>query len=386
MFDFIKAMFSGTKSQNRERKEAKPNSITENYIEVLKTSDYNEGAQAAAIEQLVAEQEMPPAELNLPAADLTLPSERELPTAQLDLPTYELDEPTQNTISNSSSTDSTSNAETISEIDADNYLLGDLASARKQRANQTRKAALQYWSKGLQKYRSRRNQRKANGTTGESINYFDVLRDEPMLRQVELHHPGMPIEQLNLNKFVHESMKGKMVSEFVLRSLKLIRQQKESGVSPEWFNDTTNGALERDMHQRTLRDMFSAWEAEGVMTTADVDQLLEHFEEIFQHNEKDAEKEDRDSYNRWLLNVAEDASASDDILWLLVEDENPDVRFCLAENYNIDQNILKALSEDENPYVAHRAKRTLMRLQNTAGRVVDREFGAGDGSRNRKTG
>lgn len=117
---------------------------------------------------------------------------------------------------------------------------------------------------------------------------------------------------------------------------------------------------------------------------SEVDEVLTHFEELF---EQTKEEENEESYRRWLLSVAEDATASDDILWLLVEDPNPDVRFCLAENYNIDPAMLKALSEDENPYVAHRAQKTLMRLQSQAGQVVDHDFGSGESNnRFRKSG
>lgn len=365
--------------------------VESNDIEVLRTSDYNEGSGKAAIEQLVADQEIPPAELDLPAADLTLPNEQELPTAALDLPTFEVDEPSTPVM------EEVASDEVVEE--SDNYLLGDLEGARKQREMQTRKAGIQYWSEGLAKYRPRSERIAADGTTG-TANYFDVLREEPMLRQVELQRPGMAIDQLNLAKFMNNSLKGKLVSEFVLRSMRLIREQQENGMVPEWTGDTTSGALARDMHQKTLRDMFNAYEAqmrlqstssnpmevsEGSdeeLTASEIDELLQHFAEIFQHVQEDDNKE---SYNRWLLNVAEDGDASDDILWLLVEDENPDVRFCLAENYNIDPNMLKVLSEDENPYVAHRARKTLMRMEKASGRVVDQNFSSGE-SRIRKMG
>lgn len=419
MFDFIRRIFRETKSQHARRQSAQGDVMASNEIEILKTSDYSQGASAAAIEQLVAEQELPPAELNLPACDLTLPSERELPTAELDLPTYELDEPTlsqtaavdetvelQSNLPNNGNEAELQPHKPISadtEETADNYLLGDLEGARKQREMQTRKAAVQYWSEGLQKYRRREERRTADGTTGPQLNYFDVLRNEPMLRQVELQHPGMSIEHLNLSRFIHNSMKGKLVSDFVLRNMRLIQQQQESGITPDGTVDSNGGALARDIHQRTLRDMFSAFESEirgrssafeaevgsaeydGTdLTPGQIDELLQHFEEIFETTQLD---DNRESYNRWLLKVAEEATVSSDILWLLVEDENPDVRFCLAENYNIDPNILKALIEDENPYVAHRARKTLMRLQSNNTRVVDRDFSPGDNqNRLRKMG
>ncbi len=45
----------------------------------------------------------------------------------------------------------------------------------------------------------------------------------------------------------------------------------------------------------------------------------------------------------------------------LVVDENPDVRYHVAENYNIPDRVLKVLVEDENPYVSCRAELTLLR-------------------------
>jgi hypothetical protein len=35
----------------------------------------------------------------------------------------------------------------------------------------------------------------------------------------------------------------------------------------------------------------------------------------------------------------------------------------LAENHNIDDSVLKLLAEDSHPYVAHRAQKTLKRLE-----------------------
>jgi hypothetical protein len=47
----------------------------------------------------------------------------------------------------------------------------------------------------------------------------------------------------------------------------------------------------------------------------------------------------------------------------LAWDENPDLRYALAENHQIDSGILDILTKDENPYVADRAQKTLLRLQ-----------------------
>jgi hypothetical protein len=47
----------------------------------------------------------------------------------------------------------------------------------------------------------------------------------------------------------------------------------------------------------------------------------------------------------------------------LAQDDNPDLRYALAENHQIDSGILNILARDENPYVADRAQKTLLRLQ-----------------------
>jgi hypothetical protein len=85
------------------------------------------------------------------------------------------------------------------------------------------------------------------------------------------------------------------------------------------------------------------------------------------------------TYTKWLLNLAEAASTmsieqsvSKEVIWMLIEDTNPDVRFALAENYNIDEDMLEALTRDENPYVSHRAQKTLSRLR--PAQVLDQDF------------
>ncbi len=56
---------------------------------------------------------------------------------------------------------------------------------------------------------------------------------------------------------------------------------------------------------------------------------------------------------------------------LLATDENPDVRYALAENHNIDKSVLSMLVGDPHPYVAHRAQQTLARLEDQT-RIVER--------------
>lgn len=59
--------------------------------------------------------------------------------------------------------------------------------------------------------------------------------------------------------------------------------------------------------------------------------------------------------------VADNESAALSTLLMLAVDESADLRYQLAENHNIDHKVLKLLLADENPYVAHRAQRTIQR-------------------------
>jgi hypothetical protein len=61
--------------------------------------------------------------------------------------------------------------------------------------------------------------------------------------------------------------------------------------------------------------------------------------------------------------VADNPSALLETLTMLAQDDSADVRYQMAENHNIDQSILKMLSEDSHPYIAHRAQKTLRRLE-----------------------
>ena len=63
------------------------------------------------------------------------------------------------------------------------------------------------------------------------------------------------------------------------------------------------------------------------------------------------------------ITAADQADTSPEILRALAYDINPDVRFAIAENHNVDISILKILAVDENPYVAHRAQKTIKRLE-----------------------
>jgi hypothetical protein len=60
--------------------------------------------------------------------------------------------------------------------------------------------------------------------------------------------------------------------------------------------------------------------------------------------------------------VAENQKVSDAMLWLLVKDEDPTVRYQLAENPHLPLDILRELCQDDNPYVSCRAEKTLERM------------------------
>ena len=46
---------------------------------------------------------------------------------------------------------------------------------------------------------------------------------------------------------------------------------------------------------------------------------------------------------------------------MMVKDENPDVRFSIAENPHVPREALEALRSDDNPYIKVRAEVTLAR-------------------------
>jgi hypothetical protein len=68
--------------------------------------------------------------------------------------------------------------------------------------------------------------------------------------------------------------------------------------------------------------------------------------------------------------VADNPAASVDTMMLLAEDTNADLRYQIAENHNIDKSVLKLLTDDSHPYVAHRAQKTLKRLEVQADATV----------------
>jgi HEAT repeat protein len=47
---------------------------------------------------------------------------------------------------------------------------------------------------------------------------------------------------------------------------------------------------------------------------------------------------------------------------LLIQDENPDVRYSMAENHKLPSEALEILAKDDNPFVKFRAEKTLARI------------------------
>lgn len=62
-------------------------------------------------------------------------------------------------------------------------------------------------------------------------------------------------------------------------------------------------------------------------------------------------------------NTAVSSGLKPAILQVLLADTNPDIRYSLAENYNLPRETLAMLLDDENPYVCNRARKTLQRLE-----------------------
>jgi hypothetical protein len=359
MFDFIKRIFSPKDHSAQAQQPSTLDVVERNDIEVMITSDRKEGAPAQALEAMVKEEELPPAELDLPMAELDEPSsEQDMPP---DI------------------------------VPTDNYLSGELSGARMLRDQQARRAGMAYWDRGLAKYRPRVQRYLVDGSSAKDFYDFQAIQLAPNMPHNEMRAPEMTPECVNLYMFISDTLKGKMVSEFVSRSMESIREQQENG----------RATLTKSSNKK-LREMLSKYETEAGNAQIEDQTGLEnptnnqiHLENnVFQQNQKLAntwtqpdlqgnfeqveelfqpDKEIEESYTRWLLTVAEEAQESNDVLWLLVHDPNPDVRFCLAENYDIDPAMLSALSEDENPYVAHRAHQTLMRSR-APGKVLDRNF------------
>lgn len=203
MFDFIKRMFGGGKRDSQPHNVADLDVVEGNDIEILKTSDYVEGVPDSAIDKIVAEHELPPAGLDL------MLGESNLPGAELDEPSEQPDH--------------------MPEAEPDNFLLGDLDSARKQRVMQTSKAGMQYWSDGLMKYRPRSQRQFVDGTNVKQFNYFEVLRNEPILRKIELQHPGMSIDHLNLQRFIHKSLRQNA------QSVRITEPEATSRTRRKWY-------------------------------------------------------------------------------------------------------------------------------------------------------
>jgi hypothetical protein len=62
------------------------------------------------------------------------------------------------------------------------------------------------------------------------------------------------------------------------------------------------------------------------------------------------------------LAVAENPNTPTEILSMLAEDEDADVRYGVAENPHMPEDILLKLAEDDNPYIRCRALKTLQMM------------------------
>jgi hypothetical protein len=379
MFDFIKRLFNGRSEQCAKVPSPGTLDIVEcNNIEIIKTSDYSEGTPNQAADSLILAESSPTDDLD---------EKSELPTP------------------------------------SDNYLSGQLGGDHLLHDMQTRKAGLAYWDSGLAKYRPRDRRPVMDGANAKDFRYFESIKLDPSLRQLELQNPGLCLELLNFNTFVNNSLKGKLIGQFVARSMQVIREQQElvdlekltqSQTHADHGPAASRGAADKNnaMNEKALKSAFKSIESatqiqetvgpenptdnqfhledhifmhiQDLANTWTKPELEHHFEQVEELFQPSLEEQNQESYTRWLLSVAETANESGDVLWLLVGDSNPDVRFCMAENYNLNQSILIALSNDENPYVAHRAHQTLTRLKDT-GRVVDHQFGNAV-FKNRKSG
>ncbi|MBX9686897.1 MAG: hypothetical protein K2X27_09360 [Candidatus Obscuribacterales bacterium] len=63
------------------------------------------------------------------------------------------------------------------------------------------------------------------------------------------------------------------------------------------------------------------------------------------------------------MSIADDLSTPMEVLFILAEDESLDLRYALAENHNLSRDLLEFLTLDSNPYVAHRARKTIIRME-----------------------
>lgn len=57
--------------------------------------------------------------------------------------------------------------------------------------------------------------------------------------------------------------------------------------------------------------------------------------------------------------VADNPHTSKNTLLMLAADEDAEVRYAMAENFNMAKEVLEILSQDENPFVHVRAQETL---------------------------
>ena len=64
--------------------------------------------------------------------------------------------------------------------------------------------------------------------------------------------------------------------------------------------------------------------------------------------------------------VADNPSALPETVMMLAQDASDDLRYQLAENHNIPRKVLNLLADDSHPFVAQRAQKTIRRLEGGA--------------------
>jgi len=60
--------------------------------------------------------------------------------------------------------------------------------------------------------------------------------------------------------------------------------------------------------------------------------------------------------------VSENVNASELLIWSLAKDNDPTIRYQLAENPHLPFAVLQSLTNDDNSYVACRAQTTIARI------------------------
>jgi hypothetical protein len=139
--------------------------------------------------------------------------------------------------------------------------------------------------------------------------------------------------------YVATSASGALVKRYIAKQL-------QRRPLPDQTQPDTGSMCQYGTNAETVRWLIAV--AEDPSTTREV---LEH---LASHE-----------FSEVRIAVADNPMVSLTLLAQLSRDENPDVRFALAENHQMPVQLLGVLAEDDNPYIAHRAGRTLSRINNS---------------------